>query len=121
MISTQAPDFELACTIATESMETVRRFFDRLPQFTQLAKAVAEFAREDFHQPLEPRNFLAFVERDAGDLDEESMLEYCRMHLEFANLWNLGLELEVRSCWRMSSVLDHWRGLIQGVPRSLAA
>jgi hypothetical protein len=118
MNSTQANEFELASTITTESMETVRRFFERVPQFSQLAKAVAEFAREDFHQPLEPRNFLAFVERDAGDLDEESMLEYCRMHLEFANLWNLGLELEVRSCWRMSSVLDHWRGLIQGTPRA---
>ena len=96
------------------TMATVRRFFDKAPEFTQLAKAMAEFARNDFHQPLAPANFLAFVERDAGDLDEESMLEYCRMHMEFAGLWNLGLELEVRTCWRMASVLDHWQALIQG-------
>lgn len=96
------------------TMATVRRFFEKTPQFTQLANAMAEFAREDFHQPLEPANFLAFVERDAGDLDEESMLEYCRKHLEFAGVWNLGLELEVRTCWRMASVLDRWQALIQG-------
>ena len=104
------------------TMETVKRFFERAPQFTQLGKAMTEFAREDFHQPLEPGNFLSFVQRDAGDLDEESMLEYCRMHLEHAGLWNLGLELEVRTCWRMAGVLDYWRGLIQGGARpSLAA
>ena len=99
------------------TMETVRRFFDRTPQFTQLAKAMGDFARNDFHQPLEPANFLRFVEREAGDLDEESILEYCRTHLEFAGVWNLGLELEVRTCWRMASLLDHWRGLIQGMPQ----
>ena len=99
------------------TMETVRRFFDRTPQFTQLAKAMGELARNDFHQPLEPANFLRFVEREAGDLDEESILEYCRTHLEFAGVWNLGLELEVRTCWRMASLLDHWRGLIQGMPQ----
>ena len=100
----------------TTTMATVRRFFERAPQFTQLAKAMSEFARNDFRQSLEPANFLSFVEREAGDLDEESMLEYCRMHLEFAGLWNLGLELEVRTCWRMAAVLDHWQELIQGKP-----
>lgn len=96
------------------TMDTVRRFFERAPQFTQLAKAMNEFARNDFHQNLDPANFLAFVERETGDLDEESMLEYCRMHLEFAGVWNLGLEPEVRTCWRMADVLDHWQSLIQG-------
>ena len=96
------------------TMATVRRFFDRAPQFTQLAKAMSEFARNDFRQSLEPANFLAFVDRKAGDLDEESMLEYCSTQLEYAGLWNLGLELEVRTCWRMAAVLDHWQELIQG-------
>jgi hypothetical protein len=96
------------------TMDTVKRFFDRAPQFTQLGKAMADFARSDFHQPLQPANFLSFVQRDAGDLDEESVLEYCRLHLDRAGLWNLGLELEVRTCWRMAGVLDYWRGLVQG-------
>ena len=74
------------------TMETVRRFFDRTPQFTQLAKAMTEFARNDFHQPLDPVNFHRFVEREAGELDEESILEYCRTHLEYAGVWNLGLD-----------------------------
>ena len=121
MNSTQAREFERVNTIGPEQMETVRRFFDRAPEFTQLAKALAAFAREDFHQPLEPANFLAFVKRTLRNLDEESVLAYCRMHLEFANLWNLGLEMEVRSCWRMSSVLDHWRVLIQGTPQPALA
>ena len=98
------------------TMDTVRRFFGKAPRFMHLGKALAEFERNDFRQPLEARNFLAFVEREAGDLDEESMLEYCRMHLEFAGLWNLGIELEVRTCWRMADVLDHWQELIQGAP-----
>jgi hypothetical protein len=93
------------------TMDTVRRFFDRAPRFMHLGKAMVEFARNDFRQPLEARNFLAFVEREAGDLDEESMLEYCRMHLGFADLWNLGLELEVRACWRMASMVDYWQGM----------
>jgi len=97
-----------------DTMHTVQRFFERAPQFTQLGRAMAEFSRADFHQPLVPANFLSFVQRDAGELDEESMLEYCRLHLERAGLWNLGLELEVRTCWRMAGVLDYWRGLIQG-------
>lgn len=96
------------------TMDTVKRFFDRAPQFTHLGRAMAEFARADFHQPLEPANFLSFVQRDAGDLDEESMLEYCRLHLDRAGLWNLGLESEVRTCWRMAGVLDYWRGLVHG-------
>ena len=96
------------------TMDTVKRFFERAPQFTQLGKALREFSRADFHQPLQPSNFLSFVQRDAGDLDEESMLEYCRWHLDRAGLWNLGLETEVRTCWRMAGVLDYWRGLIQG-------
>ena len=99
------------------TMHTVRRFFDKAPEFIQFAKAVAEVARNDFHQPLDPANFLAFVERDAGDLDEESMLEFCRMHLEFGGAWNLGIELEVRTCWRMASVPDHWQALTQGLPQ----
>jgi hypothetical protein len=99
------------------TMETVKRFFERAPQFTQLGKAMADFSRSDFHQPLQPANFLSFVQRDAGDLDEESVLEYCRLHLDRAGLWNLGLELEVRTCWRMADVLDYWRGLIQGGSR----
>jgi hypothetical protein len=95
-------------------MDTVKRFFDRAPQFTQLGRAMAEFSRADFHQPLHAANFLSFVQRDAGDLDEESMLEYCRLHLDRAGLWNLGLELEVRTCWRMAGVLGYWRGLVHG-------
>ena len=124
MNSTQATDSDQQGNSAAETvetLETVRRFFERAPQFTQLARALAEFARNDFHQPLEPSNFLAFVEREAGDLDEETILEYCRLHLDFAGLWNLGLELEVRSCWRMARMLDHWRGLIQGNPQTAVA
>ena len=105
----------------TTTMATVRRFFDRAPQFTQLAKAMSEFAHNDFRQSLEPGNFLAFVERESGDLDEESMLEYCRMHLEFAGLWNLGLELEVRACWRMASMLDYWQDLAADPPQTVLA
>jgi hypothetical protein len=99
------------------TMATVCRFFERAAEFTQFAKAVREFSRNDFHQALLPENFLAFVEREAGDLDEESMLEYCRTHLEYAGVWNLGIELEVRTCWRMADTLDRWQGLIQGTPR----
>lgn len=99
------------------TMATVRRFFERAPEFTQLATAMKEFSRNDFHQALAPANFLAFVERDAGDLDEESMLEYCRTHLEYAGVWNLGIEMEVRTCWRMASTLNHWQDLIQGTPQ----
>ena len=103
------------------TMDTVRRFFDKAPRFMHLGKALAEFERNDFRQPLEARNFLAFVEREAGDLDEESMLEYCRMHLEFAGLWNLGLELEVRACWRMASMLDYWQDLAADLPQAALA
>ena len=98
------------------TMDTVKRFFERAPQFTQLGKAMAEFSKADFHQPLQAANFLKFAERYAGDLDEDSMLEYCRLHLDRAGLWNLGLESEVRTCWRMAGVLDYWRDLIQGRP-----
>jgi len=98
------------------TMDTVKRFFERAPQFTQLGKAMAEFSKADFHQPLQATNFLRFAQRDAGDLDEECMLEYCRLHLDRAGLWNLGLESEVRTCWRMAGVLDYWRDLIQGRP-----
>lgn len=101
-----------------DTMDTVRRFFDRAPQFMHLGKALSEFARNDFRQPLEPANFLGFVEREAGDLDEESMLEYCRTHLEYAGLWNLGLELEVRACWRMASMRDGWPGFGPAPARS---
>ena len=93
------------------AMDTVRRFFTRAPQFTHFGKALAEFERNDFRQPLSPANFLAFVEREAGDLDEESMLEYCRLHFTYSSLWNLGLELEVRACWRMASMLDYWKDM----------
>ena len=103
------------------TIDTVRRFFDKAPRFMHLGKALAEFERNDFRQPLEARNFLAFVEREAGDLDEESMLEYCRMHLEFAGLWNLGLELEVRACWRMASMLDYWQDLAADLPQAALA
>jgi hypothetical protein len=103
------------------TMDTVRRFFDRAPQFTQLGKAMAEFAREDFHQPLQPANFLTFVQRGAGEIDEEGILHYCRLHLELAGLWNLALESEVRTCWRMAGVLNYWRGLIQGGPQPALA
>jgi hypothetical protein len=99
-------------------MDTVRRFFDKAPRFMHLGKAMAEFARNDFRQPLEPGNFLGFVEREAGELDEESMLEYCRMHLEFAGLWNLGLELEVRGCWRMASMMEHWHAIGTSLPQA---
>jgi len=98
------------------TMDTVKQFFERAPQFTQLGKAMAEFSKADFHQPLQAANFLRFAQQDAGDLDEESVLEYCRLHLDRAGLWNLGLESEVRACWRMASVLDYWRDLIQGRP-----
>jgi hypothetical protein len=94
----------------------VRRFFSRAPQFVHLAKAMAEFDRNDFRQPLTAANFLTFAEREAGELDEEGMLEYCRMHLEFAGLWNLGIELEVRGCWRLASMLDPWHGLVPDAP-----
>ena len=80
------------------TMETVRRFFDKAPQFMHLGQGHGGIRRATTSTSRwTPANFLAFVEREAGDLDEESMLEYCRMHLEFAGLWNLGLELEVRS------------------------
>jgi hypothetical protein len=95
-------------------MAAVRRFFDKAPRFSELDRAMAKFARNDFHQPLTPANFLAFIEREAGDLDEDSMLEYCRNHLEYAGAWNLGIELEVRTCWRLACTLDHWQALIQG-------
>jgi hypothetical protein len=101
-----------------DTMATVDRFFERAPQFTHLSKAFAEFSRADFHQPLQAGNFLNFIQRESADLDEESMLEYCRQHLDRAGLWNLGLELEVRTCWRMSGILDYWRDLIQGAPRA---
>ena len=98
------------------TMAAVRRFFDKAPRFSELARAMAKFSREDFRLPLTPANFLAFVEREAGDLDEESMLEYCQTHLGYAGAWNLGIELEVRTCWRLACTLDHWQELIQGAP-----
>ena len=66
------------------TMAAVRRFFDKAPRFSELARAMAKFSREDFRLPLTAANFLAFVERESGDLDEESMLEYCRTHLGYA-------------------------------------
>ena len=99
-----------------DATETVKRFFDRAPQFTQLGRAMADFSRADFHQPLQATNFMSFVQRAARNVDEETMLAYCRLHLDRAGLWNMGLESEVRTCWRMAGVLDYWRGLIQGAP-----